>query len=123
MVPGGLFSLVAKKVENLDRYLIMASGFIVVLTLIQHPNGVADSARPLRSEDPQRVAGPRRRVRSARRGRPRTTSPTAEPPADLIVEGLTVTFGAVRAVDGVDLVVRPGRIVGLIGPTAPARRR
>jgi ABC-2 type transport system ATP-binding protein len=36
--------------------------------------------------------------------------------------GLRKSFGAVRAVDGVDLRVRPGEIVAFLGPTAPARR-
>ena len=41
-------------------------------------------------------------------------SPTAGP-ARLEVEGLTVHFGGVRALDGVSFVAEPGSIVGLIG--------
>jgi ABC-type sugar transport system ATPase subunit len=33
------------------------------------------------------------------------------------------SFGTVRALDGVDLVVGEGSILGLLGPTAPARPR
>jgi ABC-2 type transport system ATP-binding protein len=40
----------------------------------------------------------------------------ALPRATLVVRGLTVTFGAVRAVSGVDLTVDEGTIVGLVGP-------
>jgi ABC-2 type transport system ATP-binding protein len=36
--------------------------------------------------------------------------------ATLVVRGLTVTFGAVRAVSDVDLTVDEGTIVGLVGP-------
>jgi ABC-2 type transport system ATP-binding protein len=36
--------------------------------------------------------------------------------ATLVVRGLTVTFGAVRAVSRVDLTVDEGTIVGLVGP-------
>ncbi len=39
----------------------------------------------------------------------------AEPALEL--RGLARRFGAVRAVDGVDLVVRPGRFVTLLGPS------
>ena len=35
--------------------------------------------------------------------------------------GLTKRYGRTVAVDHIDLEIPPGRIVGLIGPTAPAR--
>ena len=35
--------------------------------------------------------------------------------------GLRKAYGITVAVDGVDLQVEKGRILGLIGPTAPAR--
>jgi ABC-2 type transport system ATP-binding protein len=38
------------------------------------------------------------------------------PVQPLVVRGLVVTFGAVRAVDGVDLDVGSGSVVGLVGP-------
>ncbi|MET1002717.1 MAG: ATP-binding cassette domain-containing protein, partial [Acidimicrobiia bacterium] len=34
---------------------------------------------------------------------------------------LAVSFGGVRALDGVDLVVEPGRLVGLIGPNGAGK--
>jgi len=36
--------------------------------------------------------------------------------------GLRKAFGATVAVDGVNLCVEEGRILGIIGPTAQARR-
>ena len=39
----------------------------------------------------------------------------------LSTEGLTVSFGGVRAVDGVDLDVPAGRLVGLIGPNGAGK--
>jgi branched-chain amino acid transport system ATP-binding protein len=41
---------------------------------------------------------------------------TSSLPPVLSVTGLSVTFGGVRAVDGVDLEVGAGELVGLIGP-------
>ena len=39
----------------------------------------------------------------------------ARGPARLDLEGVQVSFGGVRAVDGADLSAEPGAIVGLIG--------
>ena len=41
----------------------------------------------------------------------------------LRLSGVSRRFGGVVAVDGVDLVVETGEIVGLMGRTALARRR
>jgi manganese transport system ATP-binding protein len=37
------------------------------------------------------------------------------PPAMIDVAGLTVHYGTVRALDGVDLTLEPGRVIGLLG--------
>jgi sulfate-transporting ATPase len=42
-------------------------------------------------------------------------------PMALRVKGLNVSFGGTIAVDGVDLVVHPGEIVGLIGPNGAGK--
>ena len=39
----------------------------------------------------------------------------------LTLRGIALSFGAVRAIDGVDLDLLPGEVHGLIGPTAAAR--
>ncbi len=42
-------------------------------------------------------------------------------PRSLVVEDLTVSYGPVIALDSLDLVVEPGRIVGLIGPNGAGK--
>jgi ABC-2 type transport system ATP-binding protein len=49
-------------------------------------------------------------------GPPAPAVPTVTPVLPLVVRGLRVAFGRVRAVDDVDLEVRGGTIVGLVGP-------
>ncbi len=51
----------------------------------------------------------------------RSTAPAVTTPA-IAVESLHKRFGQVEAVDGLDLVVRPGEVVAFLAPTGPARR-
>lgn len=52
-----------------------------------------------------------------------TTSAAAPAPAThgLSVDGLTVSFGAVRAVDAVSFTVAPGEVLGVIGPNGSGK--
>jgi ABC-type branched-subunit amino acid transport system ATPase component len=49
------------------------------------------------------------------------TDAGARGPARLDLEGVQVSFGGVRAVDGADLSAEPGAIVGLIGPNGSGK--
>jgi branched-chain amino acid transport system permease protein len=40
---------------------------------------------------------------------------------ELTIRGATLSFGGVRALDGIDLVVRPGTVHGLIGPNGSGK--
>ncbi|MEZ5101455.1 MAG: ABC transporter ATP-binding protein [Thermoleophilia bacterium] len=46
---------------------------------------------------------------------------TVDGPAMLVTEGIKVHFEGVRAVDGVDLVLEKGQIMGLIGPNGAGK--
>jgi branched-chain amino acid transport system permease protein len=45
----------------------------------------------------------------------------AQAPESLTLRGIIVSFGAVRAVDGLDLEIRPGQVHGLIGPNGSGK--
>jgi ABC-2 type transport system ATP-binding protein len=46
---------------------------------------------------------------------------SVEPVAPLVVRGLTVAYGSLRAVDGLDLDVDDGVVVGLVGPNGSGK--
>ena len=124
---------------NVGLYITFALGLLLVLTLITNPDGIASfvarggklNATPKRSKrNPDdaiaEVPAPSTSespiavdevaatdVERARR------DPVA--PHRLVVEGLTVRFGAVIAVEDVSLVVNPGTVVGLMGPNGAGK--
>src|SRR5438876_3387326 len=74
-------------------------------------------------QPPLAVASRRRRVEfsalPAEAGRGRVPSPQpagATPPDILALQGVSLSFGGVRALAGVDLTVPAGSITGIIGP-------
>jgi sulfate-transporting ATPase len=112
--PGGLIEYWLRGVDNLDDWLLLVGGSLLVLTLVVHPDGVADAG--------ERLASRMRRTRS-RRAEPEplvtaaaiTEGAKRRDATCLKVEGLTVQFGAVKAVNEVSLVVRSGEILGVLG--------
>jgi branched-chain amino acid transport system permease protein len=108
------------------NWFLLFGGVILVITLIQNPEGVAGAfyrqthRRPTFSPDlPEMALRPPEADAVEARERRRAAAAQAEPV--LRVRGLSVAFGGVHAVDGVDLHVGRGELVGLIGPNGAGK--
>ena len=154
----GLISTQALFPYALDKWLgvngnwfLLFGGAILIITLIQNPEGVAGAfykrfhkREPVRPPEPTGMglaaldvrpddiaAGAIKRGMDAERAAaagtvrarpdpPATTDVAAGAPV-LSVHGLSVAFGGVHALEGVDLEVRDGELVGLIGPNGAGK--
>jgi sulfate-transporting ATPase len=100
-------------------WFTLIGGVLLLLTVVTAPSGIVPNMRLL-------FAG--RRKRNAAPSRPAPTEASAQhptatrvQPAVLRARGLTVTFGGNRALDGVDLDLEPGKVLGVIGPNGAGK--
>ena len=98
-------------------------GVVLIAVILFLPQGVL-GAWPMR----RRVEGARRTTRRGSSDSHRAESPSP-PPAHkdaigdvlLEVQAVTKSFSGVRALDGVDLTVRKGEVLGLVGPNGSGK--
>jgi sulfate-transporting ATPase len=121
MVEGGLGDRGTSSLFDIDKGSGLIGGVLLWVIILTHQHGVADVVAE--------------RVRHRRRGRAAASGVTDAPlpataangtitrvePQRLEVEGVSVRFGSVSALDGVDLCVEPGEVVGLIGPNGAGK--
>ncbi len=103
-----LLSHIAEWFRFLEHYYLLAYGILLLLMVVAAPWGLVGTAERLRERYlPERApAAPR----------PSPVRPAVKPDDGLQIHGLKKHFGGIRALDGVDLEVRPGEILGLFGP-------
>lgn len=118
MTPGGLSSWVLSHWFAVSTWLTFVSGTLFIVVVILQPDGIV-----LKNQD---ILAQLRHGRWRRPGPSYPSFSTQEEPvrvrgATLTVTGLKVRFGGVSALQGVDMTVSPGEVVGVIGPNGAGK--
>ncbi len=114
---GAALDAIARRVDPGDALIIEADHEALAVARSSQPGDVAhDEDAAIRERRVARSRGPR--VRQALR--PRGPSDLGAVPIMEAI-GIRVAFGGTRAVDGVDLTLAPGEVLGLIGPNGAGK--
>ena len=105
---------------DIEGWFLLCSAILLLLVVVLHPDGIAEQMTAVF----RRLTGRRR----AAKARPTTAVDVFErealrtvDPQVLEIRDLGVRFGGVVAVDGVNITVAPGQVVGLIGPNGAGK--
>jgi ABC-type branched-subunit amino acid transport system ATPase component/branched-subunit amino acid ABC-type transport system permease component len=115
-----LVNVIGDRVDGIESYYYLISGYSLIVTAIYNQSGIAGTVR-------EAVAARRGRHAAPRVSAPPATQAPAEPLArspqslTLTTRELSVQYGGVHALSGVDLTIEPDRIVGLIGPNGAGK--
>ncbi len=113
---GGVGNQAFQSFFSLGSWTTLVGGALLLLAVVAQPNGAALVVSEAWQKIRSKLVYPGPRAVQLAEGKPERVDPTT-----LRIEGLTVNFGNVTAVDGVSLEVEPGQIVGLIGPNGAGK--
>lgn len=125
MVPSGLVATAINQLANLENWLPVLSGALLILTLMWAPEGVAslnaeamDAVRArVKRLVPRRIAVAQPGTHGNWLESASGWTPDRAPgrPITLSIHGLTVRYGGVLALNALDFTARPGEVTGVIG--------
>jgi sulfate-transporting ATPase len=126
MISGGLSSqFLSSLSQTLNEWLPLIGGVSVLLILRTSPDGLFELNRVLIvsaiAKLKSRLRPERASLTAVKPVREEEVRPVTVPQKQLVVRGLSVHFGGVRAVSKMSLTVRPGTVHGLIGPNGAGK--
>jgi ABC-type branched-subunit amino acid transport system ATPase component/ABC-type branched-subunit amino acid transport system permease subunit len=123
--------LIAPHIQDFASYYVLIGALGLIITPIINPLGIAGTLMQKRADRLRSRAAIGRPASRQHQSHGSRTVASVRPPAVgdvasllepvLTTRNLRVGYGAVIAVDSLDLVLRPGRITGLIGPNGAGK--
>ncbi|MCW5721772.1 MAG: branched-chain amino acid ABC transporter ATP-binding protein/permease [Devosia sp.] len=111
LLGGAVFAALPESLRFIDEFRMVIFGVILLIVVRARPSGLVSLIPSF---------GRKSKTLSAKASKA-TVEPHFEPAPPLQVRDLGKTFGGLRAVDGVNLEVRSGEVVGLIGPNGAGK--
>jgi sulfate-transporting ATPase len=109
--------------DGVGRYIQLISGIAILLVVLYNPDGVAaEWSRTFRHLKRTKKFGESYFIKLSDVSEPVDADHDQRViPKTLVVDGLTVRYGAVTAVDEVGFTLEPGQVTGLIGPNGAGK--
>lgn len=109
--------------DGVGKYIQLISGIAILLVVLYNPDGVAaEWSRTFRHLKRTKKFGESYFIKLSDVSEPVDESHDHRvTPKTLVVDGLTVRYGAVTAVDQVGFTLEPGQVTGLIGPNGAGK--
>jgi sulfate-transporting ATPase len=109
--------------DGVGQYIQLISGIAILLVVLYNPDGVAaEWSKTFRHLKRTKKFGESYFIKLSDVSEPVDESHDDRvTPKTLVVDGLTVRYGAVTAVDHVGFTLQPGQVTGLIGPNGAGK--
>ncbi|HMJ37852.1 MAG TPA: ATP-binding cassette domain-containing protein [Baekduia sp.] len=114
-----VLTLVPSWLASLPHVNTFVYGGLLVLMMLVLPRGIMGGGRPSRPRPFGELGTPR--PNSALPDLDAGGGPTAGADPVLVLKGVSRSFGEVKALEGVDFQIRPGEVVGLVGPNGSGK--